>query len=39
VKVSFGISKIMGVQEEKRRGAGRRSLKLKKRKKKSGMSL
>jgi len=25
VKVSFGIYKIMGVQEEKRRGAGRRS--------------
>ena len=25
VKVSFGIYKIVGVQEEKRRGAGRRS--------------
>jgi len=26
VKVSFGIYKIVGVQEEKCRGAGRRSL-------------
>jgi len=26
VKVSFGIYKIVGVQEAKRRGAGRRSL-------------
>jgi len=26
VKVSFGIYKIVGVQEEKRRGAGKRSL-------------